>query len=107
MQPNNGIIGDNTGVDLPQMEPEADTLAEEKKMAKYSRSAEFGRIKQFCEERIAFYQTSLPDGRDVRTGSLPTPQDWVVANAIIAEFQALLNSYQIASDAVKDAQANE
>lgn len=100
--PQNIITGDDTGVELPQMQVDETSLLEEKKMAKYSRSSEFARIKQHCEDRIKFYQSHLPDGRDVREGVLPTPQDWVVANAVIAEFNALLNSYQIANEAVEE-----
>lgn len=105
MQPQNVLIGDSTGVELPQMEASEDLLVEEKKMAKYSRSAEFKRIQDHFSERISFYQSKLPDGRDVGVGQLPTPEEWVVANAIIAEFNLVINMYERAAEAVKDANA--
>ena len=101
MGPTNGIIGDNTGVDLPQMQMEDNTLVEEKKMAKYSRSTEFKRIQEWCEGRIAFYQTFLPNGMEVGLDAAPTTEDWRVANRVIAELQALMNGYALANDAVK------
>lgn len=105
MQPSNGIMGDMTGVELPQMQVNEDTLVEEKKMAKYSRSAEFGRIKEWCEGRINFYQTYLPNGAEVGLDVAPSAEDWRVANRVIGEFKALMNSYEIANEAVKQADA--
>lgn len=102
MNPQNAIIGDATGVELPQMHLAEDTLKEEKKMAKYSRSAEFKRIEEWCNERIAFYQTYLPNGAEVGLEVAPTAEDWSVANRVIGEFKALLNGYEIAKEAVKE-----
>jgi hypothetical protein len=102
MEPQNAIIGDSTGVELPHMQIEDQTLVEEKKMAKYSRSTEFKRIQQWCEDRISFYQIYLPNGAEVGMEVVPTPEDWRVANRVIAEFKALMNSYEIANDAVKE-----
>lgn len=103
MQPQNILIGDSTGVELPQMEASEDLLVEEKKMAKYSRSAEFKRIQEHFNERIKFYQSKLPDGRDIGVGQLPTPEEWVIANAIIAEFNLVIDMYERAAEAVKEA----
>lgn len=97
-----GIIGDTMGVDLPQMEMEETSLAEEKKMAKYSRSTEFKRIQDHFNDRIAFYQTHLPDGRNVGSGKIPTPEEWLAANVIIGEFKLVINMFEIANEAVKD-----
>jgi hypothetical protein len=97
-----GIIGDNLGTDLPHMQPAEDTLKEEKKMAKYSRSAEFKKIQEWCEERISFYQAYLPNGMEVGLDVQPSPEDWRVANRVIGEFKALLNGYEIAKDIVKE-----
>ena len=102
MNPQNIIMGDGTGVELPQMEVEDTTLAEEKKMAKYSRSAEFKKIQEWCEQRITFYQTFLPNGAEVGLDVAPTAEDWRVANRVIGELKALINSYEIATQAVKD-----
>lgn len=103
MQPSNGIMGDMTGVELPQMQVNKDVLTEEKKMAKYSRSSEFKRIQEWCEGRISFYQTYLPNGAEVGLDVAPSAEDWRVANRVIGELRALMNSYEIASEAVKEA----
>jgi len=98
----NGIIGDITGVELPQMEVDEKELTEEKKMARYSKSAEYKRIEQWCRERIAFYQTHFPDGRLVGVDKLPTPEEWAAANIIILELSTLLNGYEVASEVVEN-----
>ena len=97
-------MGDETGVDLPQMQVEDTTLREEKKMAKYSRSAEFKRIQEWCEGRILFYQTYLPNGSEIGLDVVPSIEDWRVANRVIGELRALTNMYEIATDAVKEAE---
>lgn len=103
MEPNNGIIGDSFGTDLPQaVLPEQD-LNEEKKKARFSKSAEFKRLKAQIEERIKFYQTYLPDGRPIGTMD---PKElgtmWVASNLVIAEFKAIIDEYELAAEAVKD-----
>lgn len=102
MQPQNAILGDDTGVALPQMEIEQEALTDELKMAKYSKTAEFKRIEAWCEERIAFYQSFLPNGLEVGLEVQPTAEDWRVANRVIGELKALMNAYEIAKTAVKD-----
>lgn len=103
MQPSNSLIGDSYGTDLPQMEVQEDTLVEEKKMAKYSRSAEFKRIREHCAGRIEFYQKHLPNGMEVGLDYIPNTEDWRVANRIIGEFKLLMNMYENAAEAVKEA----
>ena len=45
--PDNIFIGDNDmGINLPEAVVNEDALVEEKKMARYSKTAEFKRIKQ-------------------------------------------------------------
>lgn len=102
--PVNGIIGDdNFGTELPTTTiPEAE-VEEMNQMAKYAKSPEFKRIKSFFEDRIMYYQSFLPDGRDVRT--LP-PDDaremWPISNAIIGELKYILNTYDASVEAVKN-----
>jgi hypothetical protein len=102
MEPQNNLIGDITGVELPHMNLEKEVLVEEKKMAKYSKTKEFKRIKEHCEDRIKFYQHYLPNGTEVALDVRPTAEDWAVANRVIGELKALMNMYQIASEAVKE-----
>ena len=101
MGPKHAILGDITGVDLPQMAPNAQDLSEEKNMARYSKSKEFKRIKEWCEGRIAFYQNFYPDGREI-SDKLPSPEEWVIANTVIKELTALMNGYVLAEEIVKE-----
>lgn len=104
MEPNNAILGDaDSGIDLPQAMPQEDMLIEEKKMARYSRTAEFKRIRQHCEERIDFYQTKLPNGAEIGLDVVPSIEDWRVANRVIGEFTLLMNMYEQAATAVEEA----
>jgi hypothetical protein len=102
MQPDNGLIGDSYGTDLPQMQVDTETLVEEKKMAKFSRTAEFKRIQEHCEARIRFYQQCLPNGAEIGLEVRPTAEDWSVANRVIGEFKLLMNMYETAASVVKD-----
>lgn len=90
MQPNYGIIGDNTGVDLPQMPADDSAEKELRQKAKYSRSKEYKELRQKAQTRIEFYQKFLPDGRLI--GTTP-PADlqrkWELANLLIAEIEQL------------------
>ncbi|MCB1711999.1 MAG: hypothetical protein KDH96_05870 [Candidatus Riesia sp.] len=101
MNPQNGIIGDVFGTELPRMEVTEETYSEERKLAKYSRSVEGKKIQELCQERIKFYQTFLPNGTPIGEG-MPTPEDWVVATRIIAEFQALLNLFEVAKQVTNE-----
>lgn len=99
----NGIIGDNFGVDLPQAQIPKEDLIEEKKMARYSKTAEFKRIQDHFKERIDFYQKYLPDGRPIATVPKEDLESmWIAANVVIAEFNQVINMYEIASEAVNE-----
>ena len=94
MQPQNGIIGSNA-VDLPVAQPDQQVLDEEKKIAKYSKSAEFQRLADYMRGRIEFYQRCLPNGVEIE--NLP-PEDqqkmWGPANTVIREFNAVIKFYE-------------
>lgn len=96
----NGIVGDDFGVTIPETQVAEDALIEEKKAAKYSRSHEYKKLKAHWEERIKYYQTFLPDGRPVVGLDKVDPNMWVVANTIIAELQNVMNYYEDASEIV-------
>lgn len=104
MSSQNAIMGDLT-LDLPRAAIEEETLVEERKMAKYSKSKEFKRIVAYVEERIAFYQNYLPNGMEVGSGQEVTAEDWRVANRVIMELKVLIGQYETASEAVKEANA--
>lgn len=113
--PSNAVMGD---LDDPTIIPETsvpeEELTEEKKLAKYSKTAEFKRLKDYMEQRIEFYQRYLPNGslvegdpKDGRAVSFNLPQEdlnvyWRVACLLIREFQNVLLSYENAAETVKD-----
>ncbi len=105
MQPSNGLIGDATGTELPQM---ADTQHEEalnelKKKAKYSRSKEFAELRANMESRIEFYQQYLPTGNPVAALSTEEAGKYfVIANLVIAELKQVIDGYQSAADLLKE-----
>lgn len=106
--PQNGLLGDSgMEIDIPQMAPEDDASFEElKKTAKFSRTAEFKELKTYLQTRMDFYKTYLPDGRAV--GGAPLDfvemgQMWVSSNVIIGEMQMIIDAYESAAKAVKDA----
>lgn len=99
----NALIGEDFGTDLPEMQVSEQDLAAEKDMARFSKSKEFKKLKEHLEERIKFYQTYLPDGRALGS-TIPTANDWVVANTVIGEFKAVLGAYEQAREAVENVQ---
>lgn len=102
MGPQNALIGDQDfGTTLPKTQVEEQDLAAERKAAKFSKTKEFKELKAHIEQRIAFYQTQLPNGDPVVKA---TTTDWVVANLVIAEFKAIIDAYERAAEAVKNTQ---
>jgi len=97
----NGIIGNDMGMDLPVTRMEEEDLSNERLMAKFSKTNEFKKLKEHIESRIAFYQTCLPNGSPIAQGR-PLAEDWRVANSIIGEFRAILLSYEAAKEAVEN-----
>lgn len=105
MGPQNGIISDSFGIDLPQSDVDPNALNEVKNAAKFSKTKEFRELKKHLEGRIEFYQTYLPDGVPVvgMTKSMSElGEGWVVANALIGEFKAIIQAYERAAELVKD-----
>jgi len=103
MGPDNVLMGDSMGIDLPEMEVDQTSLDEEKNMARYSKSKEFKKIRAYCEDRINFYQTKLPNGLEVGLEVVPSTEDWRVANRVIGELKGLMNMYDNAKEVVEKA----
>ena len=101
-----GIIGDSYPTELPVTNVPEQDLTEEKKMAKFSKTAEFKRLKSHIEQRIAYYQAFLPNGKPVLENQnvAELGQNWLVANALITELQAIIDAYELAKEAVKNAE---
>lgn len=97
-----GIIGDQDfGTELPQMQVDEDQLTEEKSMAKYAKSGEFQRIREHFNERIAFYQAYLPDGRTMQLSGLSMDElgrQWLAANTIVGELKFIMAQYDNAKE---------
>lgn len=99
----NGIIGDMTGVDLPQAPTNEDYINELKKKARYSKSKEFKELREAMEQRIDFYTQFLPDGRPVGSVAPAEAQKyWTVANLVIAELKAVISAYDGSVELLKD-----
>ena len=102
-----GIVGDAHVTELPETEVLVEELAEEKKMARYSRSKEFERLRDYMEGRIQFFQRHLPDGRPI-AGAVDEDliSNWKAANIVIGEFKSVLTEYDNARDAVENSDAS-
>lgn len=103
--PQNGLIGDEDfGMSMPQSDISPDALKEVEHAVKFSKSREYKQLKGHMENRIAYYQSYLPDGRPVAT--VPTKElesMWVAANVIIGELKQIIAVYEQANDALKEA----
>ncbi len=105
--PAHGIIGEEYGTQFPEtVVPEQDLRAE-KKAAQFSQTEEFKVLKEHLEQRIAFYQTYLPDGKAVTNlqtemNMVELAQNWVIANTVIAEFKSVIDAYEQAAETVKE-----
>lgn len=103
--PQHGIMGNDANVlDLPQTQVDDTAFRELENTAKFAKSKEFKILRAHVESRIKYYQEYLPDGRPAVTE--PDLEKlkalWPIANAVIGEFKALLDSYDSAVDLVKD-----
>lgn len=99
-----GIIGDDSFLELPQTVVAEQDLTAERSAAKFSRTREFKVLKTHLEARIVHYQDYLPNGAllsDLSPSELGAR--WAVANAVIAEFKAVIAAYEQAAAAVEDA----
>lgn len=97
----NGIIGDITGADLPEMVIDEKELTDEKKMARYSKTAEFKRIQEWCQLKIAQHQSYLPGNIPITAISdEERGKYWAVADMVITDLTELMNMYEIAAEVV-------
>lgn len=95
MNPNNALIGDMTGVELPQVPVDETAINELKKKAKYKRSKEYAELRAKAQARIEFYQHFLPSGQPIFAASFEEKEGaWTLANIIIAEFEQLFGEHE-------------
>ena len=104
MPAQNGLIDESMSMEMPTTKVSEDELIIEKSMANFATTSEYKRLKEHLESRVAFYQSFLPDGRDLRgiDDASILGVNWKVANAIIGEFNAVLAAYENAKEAVKN-----
>lgn len=104
MGPANGIVGDDAfGTDLPETTVPDEAVKEVQNAAKYSKSAEFKKIKEHFQNRVDFYKAYMPDGTPIATKPLAEVSAyWVAANVIIGELENVIASYEQAAEAVKE-----
>ncbi len=104
--PANAVVGDiDQPTSMPQTNTPKDILVEEKKLAKYSKTAEFKRLKEFLEARISFYQRYLPNGDPIDKLVMSDNElnaHWIAACVIIREIENILSEYAQAADVVND-----
>lgn len=99
----NGIIGDASPTELPQMAIDTTAIDDAQKKAKYSRSKEYSELRAKAQARIDFYQSFLPDGRPIGTTSREElAGKWELANILIAEFKALFSEHDGAEDLLRE-----
>lgn len=102
--PVNAPLGDlDEPTKLPETQVPEEALVEEKKLARYSQTAEYRRLKEFLEDRVKFYQTYLPNGDPVESKE-PSVANWIAANVIIKELTNILSEYERAREVVKDSE---
>lgn len=95
-------IPDLGSFQIPKTEIDPTLLDEQQRMARYSKTAEFKKLKEHLEQRIAFYQQKLPNGQEINILGANTTelgQQWIVANSIISEFKAIIAAYEMAAEA--------
>lgn len=103
MQPQNGIIGDTMGIDLPTKQADEEALNNLKNKAKYKRSKEYAELKEKADARIEFYQKFLPNGLPIGGASAEEMKGkWELANLLIAEFKQLFDEYEGAEELLKE-----
>lgn len=114
----NAITDDSFGVEVPQTQIDELALFEERNMAKFSKTREYKVLKEYMEHRIEFFQTYLPDGNSINGGTTPKGEQvphlddatiasyWRAATIVIGEFKNVLQQYENANEAVKNATKN-
>ncbi len=102
--PQNVVLGDvGDAVELPVTKVSDQDLQNERNMARFSKTKEYKVLKEHIENRIKFFQLSLPNGKPVVNA--PYEQlvnDWKVANLVIGEFQAIIDAYENAQNVVNE-----
>lgn len=103
MQPDNILLGDTTGIDLPEAAPDETALNELKHKAKYTRSKEYKDLKAKADLIIEKYQKFLPG--NVEPELIPEQERakyWAVASIVIKEINGLFSEHEGAQEELED-----
>ena len=88
-------IPEGQSIGLPEQQIDETARNEERAIAKLLDSKEWKELRKHFESRKKFYQSYLPGGREVNQVS---PEEagkmWMVANAVIAEIDAVIITYE-------------
>lgn len=101
MEPQNSLVSDFTGVELPEMPVDDSAKVELEKRKKYSKTKEYRELRAKAQERIEFYKHNLPAGYNDATAERKA-QMWGFANLMIAEFEQLFSEHENADELLKD-----
>ena len=94
---------------VPQTTVPTDVLKEEENLARFSKTKEFQRLKEFLEARIEFYKKRLPSGdllKETNIKEEDLPMYWKIACTVIGEFENVLKAYEDAQEVVENAKRN-
>lgn len=110
MGPQNGIMGDNFGTELPETKVPEDDLSREQSMARFSKTTEFKALKVAIEERITYFQQYVPGGNGTAIAVDQLPNDergwrWLASDMIIKELKGIIGAYEQANEVLKNAAA--
>jgi hypothetical protein len=103
--PQNVPMGDISDIStLPSTQLPPELLLEEKQLARFSKTREFKKLKDYLEGRITFFQNNFPDGTPIakETDHQKIVDYWRATNIVVGEFKALLDVYENANQVVKD-----
>lgn len=105
MNPQNGIVGDQYGTELPEAQLQEEVLNEAKGRARFSKTKEYQELKTHLEQRIDFYKKAMPNGEAIihsKDSMEEIGKKWLVANTIVAELEAIIQAYEDAVETVKN-----
>lgn len=101
MEPDNVLMGDATGTEIPEKPIDETALNELRNKAKYSKTREYKELRAKAQARIDFYKTTLPDGY-AKADKEQRGQMWGLANIVIAEFNQLFSEHELADELLKE-----
>lgn len=106
--PQNAVIGDDAfGTEIPQTTvDDSQELAEVRRQAKFLQTDDYKELKSYLQSRIDFYQKYMPDGEPViKKDAKDLGPNWLAANIVVGEFNALIRAYEQAAETVKELSA--